>query len=362
MIVDDSHGMIDSDFIGEHQPNLELVCKKWQQINQTFWHSILKLKFVLVDPDEQFYSVPIRSGLEFRSSNFSDFGKILKKLHGNLQKLRIFNDLRYEQEVNIPSSIFKLIIENENINFLDIDINNKDIYKKCLKFLKTDNLQHLSLSRPFLNKSSSSILDVIKKLLLNAPKLETLHLSNLEISLKEISKITTLKSLYIMKPGKSPGSCVKNFGFINLESIHLIHGSDVKDNFIKQLVTDCKKLHNVEIYSCDSITTKGLIPITTLPELRHFGATHIDEEVFKELSNLESIDCSDLTLNSNSMKASISNFFQRSPNLKKAHICLNGDPYLFDEYTRKSRIVLNQDQKFYGFCICSINWRKQFDN
>ncbi|KAK0156836.1 hypothetical protein PV327_011583 [Microctonus hyperodae] len=235
------------------------------------------------------------------------------------------------------------------------------MYTECLNFLRTDNLQHLKLSCHLKFEHSISMLDAVKKILLNAPRLETLHLSNIPISIQEINKISTLKSLRI-DMNNFFDRPVKKFNFSNLESIHLTIFPDANDEFIKRIVKDCKKLCNVEIFVCNLVTMKGLIPITKLPGLRHFGASEVNDEVFDKLSHLETFCCPTLNLSRNNMKARVFNFFRRSPNLKSTHVCIGDDYGLFDEYAREYGIILNRDGKYYRSCFCGIDWKKQFNN
>ncbi|KAK0070902.1 hypothetical protein PV326_001939, partial [Microctonus aethiopoides] len=317
-------------------------CKRWQQINQIIWLSMRKFEYIVIDSDDIPSLISIRNGLKLKNKDFSIFGGILRKFNGSLEKLAITTDFECVQPLEIPSWIFKLIIENENLNSVEITVHNKHIYTQCLNFLKTDNLQHLKLSRHLKFKHSTSVLDAIKKLLLNAPRLETLYLTNVPISIQEINKITTLKSLWF-DLSNLPDLPVKKFDFINLESIHLTLCPNINDKFIKHLVENCPKLCNVEIYACDLITEKGLIPITTLPELRHFSASKMNDEVFDKLSNLETFCCPILSLNRNTMNTTIVKFFRRSPNLKMAQSCVNDDFHLFDEYARKFGIKFNHE-------------------
>ncbi|KAK0081130.1 hypothetical protein PV326_007844 [Microctonus aethiopoides] len=336
---------------------LESVCKRWRDIIPIMWLPMRKFEFVLSGPNTPSHLITIRNGLKVKSKNLSHLGVILEKFHGDLEKLAIRAEFMLDQPLdNVPNCIPKLIIENENLTSLEIHLNHP-IYKECLQFLKTDNLQHLKLSLHIRYKSSTSLLDVIKKFVLSAPRLETLHLTNVKISIEEINKITTLKSLYLNNLDKSPTLSVEKFNFINLESIHLLQCPNVNDDFIKQLVEDCKKLCNVELYNCDRITARGLIPITTLPKLRHFGISKLDNEVFDRLSNVESIVCSFLTLNEETKVFSIESFLCRSPNLKKCNVCVNGNDDYFDDYARNLGIVL--DNYHHNSCFCLIEWKKQ---
>ncbi|KAK0179272.1 hypothetical protein PV327_005037 [Microctonus hyperodae] len=162
-----------------------------------------------------------------------------------------------------------------------------------------------------------------------------------------------------MQPRQIP---VKKFRFTNLESIHLTLCPDANDKFIKRLVKDCMKLCNVELFGCNLITMKGLIPITTLPELRHFGASQVNDKVFDKLSRLKTFRCLSLSLNENTMETKIFNFFRRSQNLKMSNVRVGTSNYLFDDYAREFGIKLNRDQKHYFNCMCRINWKKQFYN
>lgn len=126
-----------------------------------------KFEYVVVYSDNPPSLITIRNGLKLKSKDFSRFGSILRKFNGNLEKLAITTNFECAQPLDIPSWIFKLIIENENLNSVEIDIHNKHIYTKCLNFLKTDNLQHLKLSRHIKFKNSTSVFDVIKKVSLS---------------------------------------------------------------------------------------------------------------------------------------------------------------------------------------------------
>lgn len=141
---------------------LNIVCKRWREINQIIWRSMRKFEYMVIGSDSPSCLIHIRNGLNLRSNNFSLFGRILRKFNGNLEKLAITTDIRYYQILDIPNWIFKLIIEIESINSLEIHLNNKYIYKECLKFLKVNNLQHLKISHslPF-KKLSTSVLDII---------------------------------------------------------------------------------------------------------------------------------------------------------------------------------------------------------
>ncbi|KAK0179273.1 hypothetical protein PV327_005038 [Microctonus hyperodae] len=105
----------------------------------------------------------IHNGLKFKSKDFPYFGRILRKFNGNLKKLAITKSFKDSQSLVIPIWIFRLIIENGNLNYLKIDIHNKHIHTECLNFLRTDNLQHSKLSYHLKFELSISVVDAVKK-------------------------------------------------------------------------------------------------------------------------------------------------------------------------------------------------------
>lgn len=129
-----------------------------------------------------------------------------------------------------------------------------------------------------------------------------------------INKICDLKALYIIGGVMHPSYDIIKLTNLQVISIHACH--TIKDDFIIQMVNNCRKLHTVEISHCYEVKHNGTIAITSLPNLRILVSSYMNNHILNKLYNIIEIYC-DLEFSLFDTYTCILHFLFRSRNLKK---------------------------------------------
>ncbi|KAK0172500.1 hypothetical protein PV328_005810 [Microctonus aethiopoides] len=307
-----------------------LVCKKWQNIHNIMLRSIHKMRVDLTDDVRcRRFVRHHQNVLEILTNNLADIEKPLEKLASNLNKI----DIEDKTQHGISSDVYKLLSNCTELKYIRLCCRRSQSVKEFLKFLPTDNLEHLLIQLPRTYEDDQPHLNhLMKTALAKTSKLKTLELCDVPISeLSSIGRPGTLKELYI-KVDRLP---LLNFNMKNLQNLEtlIIICYLVDNSTITELMRNCRKLHSFAIRTKDILPETTLNEMMSLPNLRrlHLLSENNSYQSWHKFSNLEDIAIIYQEPVSVTRDQIIS-FLQRSKNLKTYSIHCNKECTALNEF------------------------------
>ncbi|KAK0179380.1 hypothetical protein PV327_005138 [Microctonus hyperodae] len=297
--------------------SMGLVCKKWYFVYEYTLKQVNKMLCIGIILSTCKRSVQIKNKtLEVWGGNSNRLNMPIKTFASELKKIKIFNENR---RAIIPYSVFKSLAKCKRLNYAEIECCSSRQLSYFLKYLPTNNLEHLSLSlRPrYINNNEHPPEILIEDVLSKATKLKSLQLKNLPIAeLLLIWDMEALETLFI-KSIKNPGMNIYMKKFPNLTTL-VISGTRLNISVgIAELMRNCRKLHSIQIDTYRILSEAILNEMMSLPNLRRLSLSAHEsyDEKWCKFSNLEDIQISQwepylVT------RDEIKSFLRRSENLK----------------------------------------------
>ncbi|KAK0179379.1 hypothetical protein PV327_005137 [Microctonus hyperodae] len=290
------------------------VCKKWRNVHESMI-SIHRLHCVKRDFVNHKRLIQIfNDTLDVLIDDRADVVALLKKYASAFKEI-IIKDIAQE---NIPRSIYKLLSESTQLNYVDFHCERSESLERFLKFLPTKNLEYLSINFGTMCKCIEPRLNFhLKKVLGKTTKLKHLHFDSMYISeFPLIGGIGTLKKLTLrIIDTTALNSNIEKLQ--NLETLDIVCQEIYNAANITKLMRICRKLHTIQFWSHDMLPETTLNEMISLPNLRNLNLITIKNSYksWYKFSNLERIGIWQKEALSPT-RDQIQSFLERSKNLK----------------------------------------------
>ncbi|KAK0174526.1 hypothetical protein PV327_010286 [Microctonus hyperodae] len=270
----------------------ERVSRKWKITHLISQRPIKRLFYSLIPPGERTHFTYIKKNcMDIESSDFIFLQGLLQAFQNSIQQLylRATYQSTYPSSI-MPDSIIRSLRKLKILNSVGIDYENNFELNQLIRYLPCHNIHHLLFDFNDDSIDTRQAITCLINLINRAPDLVTLHLMNPPArTIYMINKICDLRGLYIIG-----GVIHSSFDIIKLNNLQILSIHDcytIDNDYVKKIVSNCRKLHTVEITHCAYVNYDGINEFIKLPGLRCFATSYMDKEIFKKLSNLNYIYC-----------------------------------------------------------------------